>query len=309
MKAKHTLNKVHQVALQKNMSVTALLNELAKSGVMGGGRLGRAADIMESMIQDKDCKLFLGIAGALIPGGMRSVILDMLESGHVDVLVTTGAMLTHDLAEALGYSHLQGRCDADDEELNKKHLDRMFDSYMPNQVYEGMEDFFEKHYAEWSSQIKIKDLLWCIGKLTPARSILKICYEKQIPVFCPALADSGIGLMIWGQISQGKKCAIKAFDDMHDIISIAWDAKKTGVVYLGGGVPKNFIQQAMQFSKGATYGVQITMDRPEHGGSSGAPLKEGISWGKLNPKGNYVDVICDSTIALPLLWAAVKSRV
>lgn len=302
------MKKVQHITLKRDMTVNELVKEMTQSNVMGAGRLAHATDIIETMITDKDCKVFLGIAGALVPGGMRDVLLDLLERGVIDVVVTTGAMLTHDLAEALGYSHYQGTCDADDTYLHEQHLDRMFDSYMPNEVYEGMEDFFELHFSEWSTQTKIKDLLWCIGKLTPSRSILKICYEKKIPVFCPALADSGIGLMIWGQLAKGKKCSINAFDDMKDIISIAWDAKKTGVIYLGGGVPKNFIQQAMQFSKGATYGVQITMDRPEHGGSSGAPLKEGISWGKLKPKGQYVDVICDITIAWPIICAALKSR-
>ena len=302
------MKKVHQITLRKDMSVNDVMKELLQSGVMGGGRLAQATNIIEAMIADKNCKVFLGIAGALVPGGMRELLLDLLERGYVDVLVTTGAMLTHDLAEALGYAHYQGHDDADDVKLHKQHLDRMFDSYMPNTVYEGIENLFEKHFDELSKQPTIKELLWCIGKITPARSMLKICFEKKIPVFCPALADSGIGLMIWGQLAKGKKCATNAFEDLKEIISIAWDAKKTGVIYLGGGVPKNFIQQAMQFSKGAYYGVQITMDRPEHGGSSGAPLKEGISWGKLNPKGNYVDVICDITIAWPMICAALKSR-
>ena len=93
------------------------------------------------------------------------------------------------------------------------------------------------------------------------------------------------------------------------MMKLSWTAKKTGVIYLGGGVPKNYIQQAMQFSKGATYGIQITMDRPEPGGSSGAELREGISWGKMQEQGQFVDVICDTTIALPLIWAAVKDKV
>jgi len=93
-------------------------------------------------------------------------------------------------------------------------------------------------------------------------------------------------------------------------MDIAWTSKKTGVVYIGGGVPKNYIQQAMQLSPHkAEYGIQITMDRPEHGGSSGAELKEGISWGKMNPDANFVNVICDATIALPILYGAVKERI
>jgi len=140
-------------------------------------------------------------------------------------------------------------------------------------------------------------------------SILKACYENGVKLFCPGLADSGIGLMIWGRLAQGKKLKIDAFEDMKEIIDFAWTAKKSGVIYVGGGVPKNFIQQSLQFSKGADYGVQITTDRAESGGSSGAPLEEGKSWGKLK-KGtkSYVDVNCDATIALPLILSRVLGK-
>ena len=152
--------------------------------------------------------------------------------------------------------------------------------------------------------------MWKIGELTPNKSILKSCFDKKIPIFCPAISDSGIGLMVWGQLAKGRKIETNAFEDLKEIMDIAWTAKKAGVIYLGGGVPKNYIQQSMQLApKSAEYGVQITMDRPEPGGSSGAELREGISWGKMNPKGNFVDVICDVTIALPIVFAAVKERV
>jgi deoxyhypusine synthase len=213
--------------------------------------------------------------------------------------------------EALGYSHFQGSPNVDDKELNEKQMDRIYDSYMPNEVYQGMEDFFEKHFDTLAKkEMDIKEFLWELGGLIKAEdSILRICAEKRIPIFCPGIADSGIGLMIWGHLARGKKFNVSAFDDLKEILSIAWDCKKAGIIYLGGGVPKNYIQQAMQFSpKGADYGIQITMDRPEPGGSSGAELREGISWGKMNAKGNFIDVICDVTIALPLIYAAVKSR-
>ena len=150
--------------------------------------------------------------------------------------------------------------------------------------------------------------MWKIGELAPNRGILKICYEKKIPIFCPALSDSGIGLMIWGKKAKGKRelnIQIDAFEDLKEIINLVWDAKKVGIIYLGGGVPKNYIQQALQFTKGANYGIQITTDRAESGGSSGAPLKEGVSWGKMNKDALFVNVPCDVTVALPLIWGSV----
>ena len=112
---------------------------------------------------------------------------------------------------------------------------------------------------------------------------------------------------MWGRLIEGKgKTSIDVFEDMKEIIDISWTAKKRGVIYIGGGLPKNFIQQSLQFSKGADYGIQITTDRTEPGGSSGAPLKEGISWGKMKKDAEFVDVFCDATIALPLIFAGIK---
>jgi deoxyhypusine synthase len=299
---------VKQIDIKPNMKVSELVNEMKLSGVMGAGRIGKAATIASKMFKDKDCTVFFGFAGAMVPGGMKNIIIDMLNKNLIDVFVTTGANLTHDLVEALGFHHYQGNPDANDIELNKKGIDRIFDSYMPNQAYEKLEEFFAKHFKELSkTKLNIKEFLWKIGSLlTSKNSILRTCYEKKIPIFCPAISDSGIGLMIWTHLAKGDKIEVDAFDDLKEIIDIAWSSKKTAVFYIGGGVPKNYIQQAMQFTKGATYGIQITTDRPEYGGSSGAPLKEGISWGKLNPDAEYVDVICDAAIALPLIYSSLN---
>ena len=302
--------KVSQIKIDKTLTVNELISLMSKVGVMGSGRLAKSIDILELMIKDKNCKVFFGLAGAMVPGGMRNIISDFLRNSWIDVFVTTGATLTHDLAESLGYKHEIGNENANDSELYKKGLDRMYDSYMPNRVYESMEDFFEKHWKDFSHCKKINELLFKIGsKLIDKNSILSIAYEKNIPIFCPALADSGIGLMIWGRKAKNKEIKIDAFEDMKDILDIAWTSKKSGVFYIGGGTPKNFIQQSMQFSpRKALYGVQITTDRPEFGGSSGASLKEGISWGKMNPKAKFIDVPLDATVALPIIYASLRER-
>ncbi|MBI5398300.1 deoxyhypusine synthase family protein [Candidatus Woesearchaeota archaeon] len=310
------LRVVTPVTTSANMTCNDLVLAMEQSGVMGGGKVAQSVRIAETMIRDKECTVFFGFAGAMVPGGMRQVIIDMINDGWVDVVVTTGANLTHDLIEAIGYHHYQGHHLMDDAMLNKEGYDRMYDSLMPNNVYEGLEDFFAKHFDTLTStgqggQISIKEFLHRLGSLVPKDrpSILGACYEKNIPLFCPALADSGIGLMLWGHLAKNKKVLVGAFDDLKDMINLAWEAKKAGVWYVGGGVPKNYIQQAMQLApRAAEYGIQITMDRPEPGGSSGAGLAEGISWGKMNVEAKFVDLICDSTIALPLISAAVKER-
>ncbi|MBW2991432.1 deoxyhypusine synthase family protein, partial [Candidatus Woesearchaeota archaeon] len=280
-------DKVEQFKIDKGISADELVKGMAKAGVMGGGALSRAADIVTDMFGDRECTIFFGAAGALVPGGMKNILIDMLSTGRVKVFVTTGAMLTHDLVEVLGYSHYQGSAKVDDTLLHKEGIDRMYDSFMSNKVYEGLENFFAKNFDKlFDKKMSIKQFIYKLGSRVPKDkpSILRTCYEKNIHIYCPAIADSGIGLMIWGLLAKNKSVDVQAFDDLKDILNIAWDAKKAGFIYLGGGVPKNFIQQALQFSKGAAYGVQITMDRPEPGGSSGAELREGISWGKLKEK-------------------------
>ncbi|MCL5730080.1 MAG: deoxyhypusine synthase family protein [Candidatus Pacearchaeota archaeon] len=305
------MKKVEPVRIWEDMKVSELVDSMGDAG-FGAGKINRAAQIMGKMFSDEKCKVFVGLAGAMVPAGMKQIILDLLDD--TDVLVTTGATLTHDLIEALGDEHYlleDSDGDFDDGSLNRKGFDRMYNVVMRNRVYENLERFFVVNWEKFKECKTIKDIVWKIGELCPGTSedcILKKCYEKKIPLFCPALADSGIGLMIWGRKASGKEIFIDAFEDMKEIIDISWTARKTGVIYVGGGVPKNFIQQSLQFSKGADYGIQITADSPEPGGSSGAPLKEGISWGKLKKNADFADVRCDATIALPLILGAVRGK-
>ena len=327
------MNPIKAIKIKENMKVSELVEGMGGMG-FGAGKIAKASNILAKMFKDNECKIFLGVAGAMIPAGMKEVIIDLLD--NVDVVVTTGGNLTHDLIESLGEKHYHGEEPFDDEKLNKMGIDRIYNVFMKNEVYGKLEDFFEEHFDEFSKCTNIKEFLWKIGELVSEsppthpnrksfaqtlaptqtndakisspqlKGILAKCYEKQIPIFCPGIADSGIGLMMWGRIAKGKKSNIDVFSDMNEIIDIAWTSKKTGVIYVGGGLPKNFVQQSLQFAKGADYGIQITTDSAEPGGSSGAPLKEGISWGKMNKNADFVDVFCDATIALPLIYGAVK---
>lgn len=301
------LKPVKQMNIKKNMKVIELVNEMSYAGVFGAGRLSKAASIFKQMVDDKECKVFFGLAGAMVPAGMKNIIIDMIENKEIDVFVTTGANLTHDLIEALGFHHYKGKKDVDDKKLFEKGIDRIYESYMPNDAYKALEDFFNKHFDSLKDKEKVNNFLWEIGRILNKKSILTACYKKKIPVFCPAISDSGIGLMIYNRLAAGKKTNINAFEDLKDILDIAWKTEKAGIFYIGGGTPKNYIQQAMQFTGGASYGIQVTMDRPEPGGSSGAELREGISWGKMDPKGRFIDVICDATIALPIIYSYFKS--
>ena len=290
---------IKHIKIKKDEKVSELVKDMGNIGFQAK-KISQASEIWREMKEDKDCKIFLGLAGAMVPGGMKNIILQLLN--NTDVFVSTGANLTHDLIEALGHKHYQGNENANDKELNKEGIDRIYDVFMKNEVYPTLEDFFEKNWDKIKYCKTIKELLWKLGELVNnEESILTKCYKNKIPIFCPAIADSGIGLMIWGQKSKGKNIEIDAFEDMKEIIDLAWTSKKNGIFYIGGGTSKNFIQQSMQFAKGANYGIQITTDRAEYGGSSGAELKEGISWGKMQEKAKFVNVFCDATIALPLI--------
>ena len=299
------MDKIKPIKLSEGMKVSDLVEQMSEAG-FGARKIGIANKLARKIFNEKDCKVFFGLAGAMVPAGMKQIIIDLIKDKKIDVLVTTGANLTHDLIEALGESHFH--CDKwDDEDLNKKGLDRIYNVLMKNKVYEKLGCFFKENWDELSKTKNIKEFLLKIGSLLPAdsNSIFRACYDNNIQLYCPAIADSGIGLMIWGGIVKDKKINIDTFEDMKEIIDFAWTSKTKAVIYVGGGTPKNFIQQSLQFSSGANYGIQITTDSPAGGGSSGAPLEEGKSWGKLKIEAgelDYIDVNCDATIALPLIF-------
>ncbi|MHA2005990.1 MAG: deoxyhypusine synthase family protein [Promethearchaeota archaeon] len=305
------LKEVKQLKITSGTTIIELISSLKNAG-FNAKRLAIACEIYNEMVNAKDCLIFFGLAGALVPAGMQRVIYDFIKEGFIDVLVTTGANLTHDLAEALGYHHLQGEDfhsdDFNDFTLHKAEMNRIYDVIMPNSVYEGIEAFISKLEIP-NNHMSVSSFLNFLGKTLPknSQSILRICADKEIPIYCPAFTDSGLALQVG---FHHQKINLNHFKDMLDMVNLAWDAKKAGVCFVGGGVPKNFIMQSLQFCpNSATYAIQITMDRPEPGGLSGATLKEAISWGKVNEKAKYSTVISDATIALPLiLWFLKNSQ-
>ncbi len=307
---KKILRKVNQFEITENTDILELIQSLKDTG-FNAKRLALACEIYKEMINKLGCVKFFGLAGALIPAGFQNIIYEFISEGYIDVLVTTGASLTHDLAEALGFQHLQGNFEIDkldDKYLHKKEINRIYDVFMPNDVYKGIEDFVSKLEIP-DNQMSVSSFLKFVGKRLPknSNSILRACYDKNIPIFCPAFTDSGLAMQLG---FHNQKLNLNHFKDMLEMVNIAWDAKFAGICIVGGGVPKNFIMQSLQFCpNSATYAIQITMDRPEPGGLSGASLREAISWGKINEKAKYSTIISDATIALPIiLWFLKKSH-
>ncbi len=304
---KKKLKNVNQFKIDENDDIVDLIQSLKDTG-FNAKRLALACEIYKEMIEDKKCIKFFGLAGALVPAGMQRVIHDFVEEGFIDILVTTGASLTHDIAETLGYHHLQGEVKIDDYELHKQDLNRIYDVYLPNKVYEGIEDYVSNLDIP-DENMPVSSFLKLLGDQLPdnENSILKICAKKNVPIFCPAFTDSGLALQLG---FHHQNLNLNHFKDMLKMVDLAWDAKQAGVCIIGGGVPKNFILQSLQFCpNSAKYAIQITMDRPEQGGLSGATFQEAISWGKVSQEAKFSTVISDATIALPLiLWFLKKSK-
>lgn len=311
MAKKHMLRPVEHVQITAVLTVDQLVKKMASSGAFGAGRLSEAVDVFTEMVKDREMTKFLGFAGAMVPAGMKQLIVKLIRDEWIDVVVTTGGNLVHDLVEAFGGRHYKGTCFADDTKLRADKINRIYDVFLPDSYFVLFEKKIHRIFDEIKKrELSIRELLTEIGKrLKDSNSILKAAADCDVPIFCPALSDSIIGLQLW-LYTQEKKLKVDAFRDMHELIEICYAAKRAGGIFLGGGVPKNFILQAMLVTPKGGYdcAVQITMDRAETGGLSGATLEEAISWGKIKARAKRVTVIGDATLIFPIIVAAVNER-
>jgi deoxyhypusine synthase len=300
---------VEQVVIRPGMSVNQLVMELSRAGAYNGGALSRAADLCEEMFRETDTVRFFGLAGAMVPAGMGRIVSDLIGNGYIDVLVTTGANLTHDIIEAIGCRHYHGSASCSDIELHNEEINRIYDVYLPNEAFCRFEEFMQESLAflDPEKAYPITTLLFKLGCRLD-QGILATAVRKGVPVYCPAVADSMIGLQCW-LFSQTGRLNVDAFADMRSLLDLCFSAEKAGALLVGGGVPKNFILQSMLMTPhGFSYAVQLTGDRPDLGGLSGATLDEARSWGKITEQAKAVTVYGDATITLPVLVAAVLER-
>jgi deoxyhypusine synthase len=294
------------------MSVYELVTEMRNTGVLGAGKIGEAAELVAEMFTDPDYTVFLTIAGALVPAGMRKIIRDLVDKEYVNVIVSTGANMVHDMVEALGHRHDVGTFSAEDKKLKDEDIGRIGDIYIEQKAFRHLEKWMYKVLAdlpeEKRSRMSVAELLSIIGKqIKDPESILDVASKRNVPIICPAFVDSIAGFHLW-VFGQDKKLVVDPLLDTSRIMDKVYEAKKIGIIILGGGVPKHFALFASTFREGVDLAVQITMDRPEPGGLSGASLEEAISWGKIKPEGKGVNVVCDATIALPLIIAAALEK-
>ncbi len=306
-KEKQKEQATNETKIWKGMSAAEIIHEFGKAG-FSARALGNAHDVWKKMLADAECVKILSIAGALIAGGMRNIVYEAIKNKLVDVLVvSTGSILDHDLIESFGIKHVQGDAYANDVELSKKELNRLYDVYLPNTGYLALEDGLAKIFPKMpQEEMSPTKFLFELGKhIQDEKSILKLCSEMNVPIFDPSITDSITGFHAW-MYSQQHALKINPQLDIRDFLELVWKKKRYGLIILGGGVPKHFVAGMMQVTGNSiNYAIQITMSRPEYGGVSGAPLREAKSWRKVAADALTADVMCDATIAFPLLVASL----
>ncbi|HQF16620.1 MAG: putative deoxyhypusine synthase [Methanosaeta sp. PtaB.Bin039] len=297
---------VRQMDVKPGMSVDELVRAMGGCG-FGASRLADAVEIYQDMVLG-DYTKFFALSGAMVPAGMRNIVAQLIRRGMIDVLVTTGANLVHDIIESISPHHL-GSPEAEDADLREGGLSRIYDVYLSDEQFIQFEDLMQGIIPAHGDPVSGTAFLHQLGsRIDDENSILATAESCNVPVFCPALTDSMIGLQAW-LFRQTRPLRLDLLADVKEIVDICYRAEKAGIMIVGGGVPKNFSLQSMLVTPhNFQLAVQLTTDHPEAGGLSGATLSEAISWGKLSAQARYVTVYGDATINLPLLVAAVLTR-
>jgi len=308
------------LAIDGRKSVAALLEKM--QGVSFQGRnLATAYQIWKKMLGER-VMIMMGMAGAMVPAGMRRLVVYMIKNRLIDCLVSTGANLFHDIHESLGRLHYQCSPSVDDVALQKKLIDRMYDTLADEEEFREADAMIGRFAAtlDQSRPYTTREFLYLLGaeisKHAKEDGIVTAAHKARIPLYCPAIADSSIGIGIAENRHLGKnRFTFDVIGDVLETAHLAGDSPASGVIYFGGGTPKNFVQQSevtatflRNSSQGHQYALQVITDAPHWGGLSGCTLEEAQSWGKLAHDASMVTVHCDSTIAMPVLVTALSEN-
>lgn len=279
--------------------------------------LARAAKIYDKMLSDKDCTIILCLAGSLFSAGLKKVVYDLVDNNMVDVIVSTGAIIVdQDFLEALGFKHYIGSPYVDDEVLMRNHIDRIYDTFIDEDELR-VSDATVAEIADYlkpgpysSREFLIEMAKYLKAKKKGRDSVILKSYERGVPIFVPAFSDCSAGFgLVYHQWHRGNKpkVSIDSAKDFLELTKIKVASKDTGLLMVGGGVPKNFAQDvtvAVDFlgkeARMHKYAIQITVADERDGGLSGSTLKEAHSWGKVD-SGFEQMVYAEATLAFPLL--------
>tara|TARA_A100001011_G_scaffold391808_1_gene478051 strand:+ start:488 stop:1531 length:1044 start_codon:yes stop_codon:yes gene_type:complete len=282
-----------------------------------------AANIYNEMLKDKDCTIFLTLAGSTSAAGCMHIYRDMIRYNMVDAIVATGAsIIDMDFFEALGFKHYQGSQFQDDNELRKNYIDRIYDTYIDENELQKC----DKTICEIADKLEVKsytsrEFIVEIGKYLKKNSkkkdsLIETAYDNNVPIFCPAFTDSsaGFGLVMHQEKNPEKHITIDSIREFRELTEIKIQSKGSGLFMIGGGVPKNFIQDtvicAELLGKDVDmhkYAIQITVADSRDGACSSSTLKEASSWGKVNTTKEQM-VFAEATSVLPLVISDAYHR-
>ena len=275
-----------------------------------------AANIFNEMIKDKDCTIFLTIAGSTSAAGCMNIYKDLVKYNMVDAIIATGASIVDmDFFEALGFKHYQGSQFQDDTELRKNYIDRIYDTYIDEDELQEC----DKKICEIADSLEARsytsrEFIYEMGKYLKKNSkkkssLIETAYDHNVPIFCPAFTDSsaGFGLVIHQEKNPKKHMTIDSVREFRELTEIKIQSKGSGLFMIGGGVPKNFVQDTVVCAELLgkkvemhKYAVQITVADSRDGACSSSTLKEASSWGKVDITKEQM-VFAEATSVLPLI--------
>ena len=315
---------IPHIKLDEKMTIEDLVNVFASSG-FNGRQLGDAAKLYAKMIKD-DATICLTVSGALTPVGFGGIIKTLIERGFVDWIVTTGANVYHEDHFAWGLPIKQGNFNVDDMKLYENEIVRIRDIYIKfYETLEAEDQVIQKMFGEDFPDKPFTTAEFCnlMGKMSkenskhPEKSFITSAYDYDVPVYISTIKDSSLALNLAVHRLKDKSYNLDFVREIIEQAAILYHSKKSGILELGGGVPKNTAQQTgplldqilRRNDGGQDYIIQITDARPDTGGLSGATLQEGKSWGKVQDAHNgMVTVYADATIAFPILALYVLSN-
>lgn len=320
-KEKYLIKKISPFNVYKVKNIDDLLKNLKKCGFQGRN-LGRALDILYKMVTDDEILTVLTLSGAMVPAGMGDLICALIENKLIDVIISTGANTIHDLVDAVSdIGHYIGSPNVDDNELFKARINRIYDTFLPEDNYKRAEnvllDIIHENFSSKDIHLTPSDLIKKVGEKINERCILSIAAKYNIPIFVPAFTDSEFALnLIKFSVREGYKFNLDIFGDVLSFANIIRRSNEFGTFIIGGGVPRNWAQQVFPLldqidnveTMGYNYSIRITSAVEYDGGLSGCTISESKSWGKYSLESKYITVWCDATIALPILITGLFQR-
>ncbi len=284
--------------------------------------LARSAKIYDQMVKDKNCTVILCLSGSLVSAGLKKVIIDLIKHNMIDCIVSTGAVVVdQDFFEGLGFHHYKGFANADDNQLRELMIDRIYDTFIDEEDLRICDNTI-KEIADgmkpgiYSSREFIVEMGKYLEKYRKnSDSFVLEAYKKGVPIFCPAFSDSSAGFgLVFHQTEKKEHVSIDSVKDFKELTELKVISKDTGILVIGGGVPKNFVQDTVvaadiigKNTPMHKYAVQLTIADERDGALSGSTLKEANSWGKVD-QGMEQMVFGEATITFPLLASYVYHK-